>query len=165
MLHHGSRLRLEGLHTLREDSFRVIRALDQSRAIYITDARDFRRLRVNVVIATGRGDTAASDAMEQLLVFDVDADRDHRQSAGSISKLCIEPGRLIQSSWKTVENKTALRIGLLQSVCDHLVHEVIGDKYALSSECLGSFAELRPLGDVGAKNVTSRDLRDAIGCH
>jgi len=33
-----------------------------------------------------------------------------------------------------------VRVRLFQSVCDHLVHKVIGNKYALIYECLGSFA-------------------------
>jgi hypothetical protein len=54
---------------------------------------------------------------------------------------------------------------MLQPVSDHLVHEIVGDKRALIYERFGCFTELSPLRDIGAKNVASRDLRDAIGSH
>ena len=68
MLDYGCGLGVEGLHASGEDSLGVIGALDERGAIYITDAGDLWRFRVDVVVVARGTDAAARDAVEKLLV-------------------------------------------------------------------------------------------------
>jgi hypothetical protein len=136
-----SGLGLEGLHALDEDCFGVVGALGELRAVYITDVRNSRWIRIDVEDMTCGADAAAGDAMEELLVVDYDADRDDWQGVRIGGKLGVEPGGLVEGSGKAVEDVAAARIGLTETVSDHLVDEIVGDECALINEGFGLHAE------------------------
>ncbi len=82
MLDDRGRLRFEGLHAVGKDGVGVVGALNKCGTIYITDAGDSGRIRVDVVDAACGRDSAAGDAVLELFVVDDDADGDDRENIG-----------------------------------------------------------------------------------
>src|SRR6267154_1877380 len=95
-------LGFEGLHAFGEYGFGVVGALDEGEAVDITDVRNRRWVRVDVEDMSRGTDAAASDAMEELLVVDYDANGNNWQGVGIGGQLGIKPSGLVEGSGEAV---------------------------------------------------------------
>ena len=134
-------LGVEGLHALGKNFFGVVGALDERGAIDVTYAGDCRRIAVDIVDASGGRDTAAGDAVEELLVVDDDADRNDWRRCSVGCQLRVEPLSLIQGSRKSVEDITVRSVGLSETIGNHLVDEIIRNQLPFVHDSFGGVAE------------------------
>ena len=103
--------------------------------------------------------------MEEFGLINDYSDRDRRRHIAAHRKLRVEPFRLNQRTRKSVQNVAGMNIILSESQSHHVIHETVWNELALIHQALCSVAELSALSYVGAQDISSGDLRDAVSGH
>src|SRR3954452_21136067 len=162
--HQRCRLLVVDLEPVTDRLRLVVVALEQLATADVTHTLRRRRVEVQMPdVSAAPAGTPSGQPPDHLVVVDHEL-QDHVEGRPPVEQHVVERLCLRHVAREAVEQEALAGVVLLESCDDHSDRDLVRNEVAGVHELLRLLAELGALADIGAEDVTRRDLRDPEVC-